>query len=321
MWIIHHRPLLIADGSLVAAELQSPGTLHSWDVIFIPAHVFRGCIQHGALQPVIYLVCSSEGTRLAHAPEDTRGSQQGPRSQYIPSSKGKITEEMNTWTRQLVFVFKGCCAHAQRGRFAKIYKTAVFFGFKVFMTEPSIHLLSRGRNIPFNNNIQTYCWTLRSTPGVSGLQSKRISLHVNFSSNDNLQKTSDFFLSKTTNWLGREKWLLVVRAEYFTFIQGWNLLLHFLKLIANLKEKRKIYNVKKQRFTSARHRWNSQEAALDRESSCLGKIHCCHLGKDVGRLFFLLLTFLILQIQPEVTAIKCSELTWNPELPLTYGQK
>lgn len=178
-----------------------------------------------------------------------------------------------------------------------------------------------GWNILCNINTQTYCTALRSTPGVSRLQSNCISLHVNFSMNDNLQKTSDVFLSQTTNWLGREKWLMVKRAEYFTFIQGWNLLLHYLKLIANLKEKRKICNIKKQRFTSARHRWNSQGLALDRESSCLGKIHCCHLGKDVGRLISLLLPFLILQIQPEVTAIKCSELTWNPQLPFTYGQK
>lgn len=127
----------------LAGGCRSAVTWHPalWDVIFIPTHVFRDCIKRGALQPLIYLFCSSEGTRLAHAPEDTRGSQQGPRSQYI-SSKGKITEQWILSTR--VFVLKGCCTHAQRGRFAKIYKTVVFFGLKFFTTEPSIHLLSRG---------------------------------------------------------------------------------------------------------------------------------------------------------------------------------
>lgn len=178
-----------------------------------------------------------------------------------------------------------------------------------------------GWNIPCNINTQMHCTALRSTPAVSKLQSKWISLHMNFSVNDNLQKTSDFLLSKTTSWLGRDKWFVVVRAEYFTFIHGWNLLLHFLKLIANFIEKRKICNIKKQRFISARNRWNSQELVLDRENSCLGKIHCYQLGKDMGRLISLLLTFLFLQFQPEVTAIKCSKLTWNPRLPPTYRQK
>lgn len=44
------------------------------------------------------------------------------------------------------------------------------------------------------------------------------------------------------------------------------------------------------------------------KSSHIGKIHCCHLGKGVGRLIIsFLLTFLSLQPQPEVAAIKCEE--------------
>lgn len=49
----------------MAADLQSPGMLHFWAVVFITTHVFKYCNQQGALQPVIYLFCSIEGTRLS----------------------------------------------------------------------------------------------------------------------------------------------------------------------------------------------------------------------------------------------------------------
>lgn len=71
------------------------------------------------------------------------------------------------------------------------------------------------------------------------------------------------------------------------------------------------WKIKKPRFMPGRHGWSSQELAFrgKQKSFYVGKIHCCHLRKGVGGLIVsLLLTFLSLQPQPEVMAIKCRRL-------------
>lgn len=138
---MHHRPFLIADGLLVAADLLSPGLLHFWDVIFITTHILSNASSRVPCSQLFNTFCSSVGTRLSYGPEDTRSSQQGPKSKYTPSSKRKICRQINIYTcYEVSVIFKGCCAHAQRDGFDKMYKPALFFGLKVFKTEPLTQL-------------------------------------------------------------------------------------------------------------------------------------------------------------------------------------